>query len=169
MVAFYAIKNHLFVNISRTVWPILLIFHQNVSNDKRNKYIYQFSNRLGYKGGIHAWACPKIDKWTVQTYRFSYFSQNLFIWFFLIFCMRWKVMVGHKMGLVAISRKFLFFHNDGILCAKIAFLSISQGQFARFCSFFIKIRQIINEISTYINFCTDSAIKEAFMLWRVQK
>ena len=34
--------NPLFVNISKPVWPILLIFDRKVSNNKQNKYIYPF-------------------------------------------------------------------------------------------------------------------------------
>ena len=83
--------------------------------------------------------------------------------------MKLEGMVGHKMGLAVISRKFWFFHNGGILCAKITFSSISQEPLDWFCSFFVKICQIINEISTASSYHENYAIKEAFMLRRVQK
>ena len=37
------------------------------------------------------------------------------------FCMKLEGMVGHKIGLAAISWKFWFFQNGGILHAKITF------------------------------------------------
>ena len=43
--------------------------------------------------------------------------------------MKLQGMVGHKMGLRAISQKFWFFHNGGIIRAKITFSSISQEPF----------------------------------------
>ena len=82
--------------------------------------------------------------------------------------MKLEGMVGHKMGLAAIYGKFWFFQNGGILHAKITFLSISQELFDRFCSFFIKMCQIINEISTSTSFHTNYAINEEFMLRRAQ-
>ena len=161
-------KNHLFVNILRTAWPILLIFHQNVSNNIRDKYIYQFSHKFGYKRVIHALACPKTDQMTVQKLGFRLFLQIHSLDFF-IFRMKLQGMVGHKMGLKAISRKFWFFHNGGILCVKITFSSISQEPFDLFCSFFIKVSQIISGISTPTSYHTNYPQKEAFMLRRVQK
>ncbi len=83
--------------------------------------------------------------------------------------MKLQGMVGHKMSIAAIFRKFWFFHNGGILHAKITFLSISQEPFDRFCSFFIKMCQIINEISTSTSFHANYAIIEEFMLKRAQK
>ena len=83
--------------------------------------------------------------------------------------MKLEGMVGHKMGLAAISRNFWFFHNGGILRAKITFSSISQEPFDRFCSFFIKMCQITKEISTSTSFHTNLAITKEFMLKRAQK
>ena len=75
------------------------------------------------------------------------------------FCMRLEGMVGHKMGLAVISWKFWFFHNGGILHAKINLSSISQEPFDSFCSFFIKMSQIANSISTRTSFHLNYPIK----------
>ena len=98
-------------------------------------------------------------RWQSKNWVFAFFSKSVHL-IFLIFGMKLEGMAGHKMGLAAISRKLWFFHNCGILRAKITFLSTSQEPFDWFCSFFIKMCQIINGISTFISFNTNYAIKK---------
>ena len=71
----------------------------------------------------------------------KYFSKKIF----LIFCMKLGTIVGHKMTLAAISRKFLFFHNGGIYSVKMTFSVIINQPCGRIGLFSSRRQQIIKE------------------------
>ena len=103
----------------------MFIFYQKLSNNKRNKYIYQFLHNNMLK---KRHSCSGVSKNRTgdgpKIRFFAHFSKSVHL-IFLTFCMKLEGMVGHQVGLEAISRELWFVHNDGILWAKFSFLSIS--------------------------------------------